>query len=477
MSLETSEDLLSYVIERSLSEGATYSEARIHRINRYGLMTRNDKVIGSVVTNSEGLAIRVIYKGGLGFSSTYIGKRENIDKAISEAIGRARAASAYMRIPVEFSRERLGKAKVFVNEKKKLETLNVEEMASMLKESWAKVSGAEIQSKIPVFFQSISWNKEYKIIMTSDGGHVESYIPRVFYFYNLVEYDSGRSVNKWYEYAASGGAELAEEFVLKGRQFDDVYVLDNVLRKSEAPPRGKMDVVLGDEIVGLLVHESCGHPSEADRILGREAAQAGKSFIKPDSLGQRIGSEIVNVVDDPTLPGSNGFYLYDDEAVPARKKYLYRNGVINDFLHNRHTGHLFGRGSNGSARAMDAFSEPIVRMSNTYLEPMDYSVEELIEDIELGIYMKSYMEWNIDDERWGNRYVGLEAYLIERGELKGLVRNPAFEATTYEIYSNMDAIGKDLVFHSGTCGKGEPAQGVPVWFGGPHVRVRKVKVL
>ena len=101
-------------------------------------------------------------------------------------------------------------------------------------------------------------------------------------------------------------------------------------------------------------------------------------------------------------------------------------------------------------------------------------VEELIEDIKLGVFIKNYMEWNIDDIRWNQRYVGLEAYLIENGELKKLVRNPVLEITTKGFYSKIVGVDKNLKFYPGTCGKGEPAQGVPVWFGGPNVRLSKI---
>ena len=132
--------------------------------------------------------------------------------------------------------------------------------------------------------------------------------------------------------------------------------------------------------------------------------------------------------------------------------------------------------SNGSARASSYNREPIIRMANTYFVPGDYSLEELIEDVHKGVYIKSYMEWNIDDRRWSQRYVGLEAYLIENGELKGLVKNPALEITTGGLYSSIDAVGKDLKFYPGTCGKGDPGQGVPVWFGGPSIRLRNVRL-
>jgi len=215
---------------------------------------------------------------------------------------------------------------------------------------------------------------------------------------------------------------------------------------------------------------------EADRILGREAAQAGESYVKPDIIGKyRIENELATVIEEPTIPGSNGFYLYDDEGVPARPRYLYKEGIINEALHNRHTASIFGVKSNAAARAMNYASEPIIRMSNTYLKPGNMSFEELIDDVDLGLLIKSYMGWNIDDVRRNQRYVGLEAYVVRSIELAELVRNPVLEITTQGFYSNVVA-DKELKFYPGTCGKGEPSQGVLMWFDDPDVRLSKIRL-
>jgi TldD protein len=115
-------------------------------------------------------------------------------------------------------------------------------------------------------------------------------------------------------------------------------------------------------------------------------------------------------------------------------------------------------------------------MANTFVEPGDYRFEELLEGIENGIYVKNFMEWNIDDRRYNQKYVGLEAYRIEKGQLKGLLRNPVMEMTTTSLWSAVDAVGRDLEFNAASCGKGDPMQGIPVWTGGPHIRLRNVRV-
>ena len=128
----------------------------------------------------------------------------------------------------------------------------------------------------------------------------------------------------------------------------------------------------------------------------------------------------------------------------------------------------------GTAVAFDR--EPIVRMSNTFVEKGDHQIDELIEDVKNGLYIKNFTEWNIDDRRYNQRYVGLETYRIENGELKGMVRNPVLEITTTGLWSSVDAVGKEVEYFSGYCGKGDPMQGIPVWMGGPPIRLRNVKM-
>ncbi len=150
--------------------------------------------------------------------------------------------------------------------------------------------------------------------------------------------------------------------------------------------------------------------------------------------------------------------------------------MINEFLHNRETAYIFGVKSNASARASSYDKEPIVRMANTFMLPGDYSSEELIEGVSEGVLICRFTEWNIDDRRFNQRYVGSEAYFIRGGRVKETVRRPVLEITTPALYSSVDAVGKDLEFYPGLCGKGDPDQAVPVWFGGPSIRLRGVRL-
>jgi TldD protein len=291
--------------------------------------------------------------------------------------------------------------------------------------------------------------------------------------------EQGKTEQAYEQFGYSGGWEALGKWKVSEKMVHDAKVLKDVITKAKTVKPGNMDLVCGCEVAGIAAHESCGHPMEADRILGREMSQAGRSFIfkgGPYWLGKRIGSKAVTIVDDPTVENSYGYYLYDDEGVKARRRFLYKEGVINEFLQNRESAAKLGVESNGSSRSINYDREAIVRMANTFVLPGESTEEELIEGVKDGIYMKSFTEWNIDDKRFNQRYVGREAYMIENGELTDPVARPVIETTTLKFWTAVDAVSKKVEFDAATCGKGDPSQGVPVYTGGPCLRLRRVFV-
>lgn len=473
------EDLLKEAIDYALSLGAQYAEARYQKDSLESIMLKNGIPEVSASSSNKGLAIRVLLGNSLGFASTSKLNKAYVRKIVKDSVSMARAASKAISRGVAFGEGEISRGFVKVKGRVSWELIDVEDKIEYLKEVDRRI--IEVSEKMGVKLPSRmltleKWDLE-KHVMNSDGADVIHIIPRTMASYVLTLYHPHRGVlQRFQEFGESRGWEAVEKWNLIDLLTDEVENLCNVLLKGVEPPKDRVDVIVGSEVVGLICHESAGHPSEADRILGREAAQAGETYIKAGMSGERIGSEKVTIVDDPTIPGSFGYYLYDDEGVKARERLLLKNGLINEFLHNRETGKVFGVGSNGSARASQYDREPIIRMANTYMKPGDYSFEELIEDISLGVYIKSNQEWNIDDKRWSQRYVGVEAYKIYSGRICEPVRNPVLEITTRNFYSSIDAVGKKLFFRAGYCGKGEPVQAIPVWFGGPDVKLRNVKI-
>ena len=321
-----------------------------------------------------------------------------------------------------------------------------------------------------------------KYLVTSEGTQIESQVSYLLMYSMLTAKGTGGSEQKYLDLTLAGGWERIRDTKLVERVKDEV---ERLKKAAETAVKVKdlldqpIDMIVGHEVAGIIAHENVGHPSEGDRIMGREGAQAGESFWGDLNIGEsRVGSDAVNVSEDPTIPNTSGFYLYDDEGVKARKRVLIKNGILNEPLLNREFGTKFGMGSNAAARSTAYNREPIIRMANTYFEAGDNTFDELVEDVKLGVYMRGFKEWNIDDRRYQSKYTGSEAYLIKNGEITDtMVKRPIMETTSIGLLTALDAITKDLSFDfPGTCGKSDPSQGVPVYAGGGELRFRDIRL-
>ncbi|MDJ0271556.1 MAG: TldD/PmbA family protein [Aigarchaeota archaeon] len=472
------EDLLEFVLKRGGELGASYVEARFQRDHQSQIVLKNGVPEVSADVVERGVGVRLLYRGSLGFAYVNQLDRASLRKAVAAAFGMAKAASTRSQ-DVKMSEEKLVKASDIKRPRIRYDDVDNRDKIELLKE--ADDAGVEAADKLGVklvsrFIELGKWSTE-KHVVNSDGGDVRFTVERATANYIITAYHPQRGVVQRFEnLGESSGWEAVERWDLPGRLAEEARDISKALLKGVEPPREPVDVVLGSEIVGLVCHESCGHPGEADRMLGREAAQAGETYVKPELFGTRIGSEHVTVVDDPRLPRSFGYYLYDDECVATSERVLIDKGVLSGLLHNRETAAELGTHSNGASRANSYSKEPIVRMANTYLKPGDHSLEELFEIMRNGVYIKSYQEWNIDDRRWNQRYVGVVAYRVRDGKLAEMIRDPVVDLTTKGLWSSVKAVADDLKFYAGYCGKGDPMQGIPVWFGGPSVLLSSVRL-
>lgn len=463
------EDLADFSIKYVSKLGASYAEARLEHHSGNSSVLKNGILEGSELGVVQGMGIRFIINKTLGFISVNEFKKEKIKEIISKAI-RLTKYSSRIKEPISLADTEILSRKYKVKQKINLNNISQAQKIKELFEIEKEIKSKNVPARI--FLLSDVITKKY--FVNSEDIKIMAEIPQVDLFYVVTVKEGAKSIQRSCHYGESRGWECFKEWKLKEKIKQEVKVLQENLLYGKKSPKGVMDVVVGPEITGIMVHESTGHPYEADRIMGREAAQAGESFVTKDMIGTKIGSSIVNVVDDPTTPNSYGFYLYDDEGVKARRKYLIKDGKINELLHNRETAFKMGLSSNGSARACDFDVEAIVRMSNTFMLPGDYTENEIIRDTKYGVYIKNFMEWNIDDLRFNQKYVGCEAYLIKNGEIKNPIRNPIIEITTPKLYSSIDALTKKVEFHAGECGKGEPMQSIPVWMGGPTIRLKNI---
>ncbi len=476
MSPERAKDLAKAAISKAQDAGASYAEARVQSTWEREFALKNGEPQPSFFAESYGIGIRVISRGALGFAATNDMSVKSVSEIARKAVRLAQASSAVLRKPVAMDNSKPAKEKWSPPEKVNIENADAGWLRRVLLEVEGRVADGKAGVKIPgrLFYLVAGLEKRYYV--NTDGARVEGRLPRVGFFGSLTAMEGGATAQRFIQQGETGGLEIVERVKLVEKVEEEARVMGKVLRSTIKPPTDTVDVVLSPELSGIAAHESVGHPQEADRVLGREGAQAGESYLKADSLGRKIGSDEANVSDDPTLLHSNGFVPVDDEGVKARKRHLIKDGVINEFLQNRTTAKEFGLRSNGASRSVSFDREPIIRMSNTFVEPGDYSTEELFKEVRHGVFFKTFTEWNIDDKRLNQRYVALEAYLVENGELKGLVKSPVLEITTPRLWGSVKARSKHMEFEAAVCGKGDPQQGAPVWTGGPETLLAGIKL-
>jgi TldD protein len=471
--MEYTKDVAEFACDYASKLGCSYAEARLEHTTENGFILKNGVPQISSFGKVSGLGIRFLTNRSLGFMSTNDLTKDAVKKLLDKAVKSTQLGSRIGE-PIKLTEEKAYKDTYEVKQKIKLSDVDPEEKMQILLDAEKAIMSLKIN--VPGRFISLSDHTTTEYLVNSEGTKLLATVPKVNFFYFLTVQEKDKTSQRYWQYGNSGGFEFVKKWDIPNLLSEEVKSQHDQLKFGVKTPVGKQDLVVAPQVVGIMVHESVGHPYEADRIFGREAAQAGESFVTQDMINTKIGSDVVNVVDDPTVENSFGFYKYDNEGIKARRKNLMKEGVITEFLHNRETAVHMGLQSNGSSRAVDYDKESIVRMSNTFMLPGDYNEDELIEGVKNGIFMKNFMEWNIDDKRLNQKYVGAEAYLIKNGKLTERVINPTLEISTPDLWKAVDAVAKNTEYHSGNCGKGEPMQAIPVFFGGPSIRFRNLMI-
>ncbi|ODS31470.1 MAG: peptidase [Candidatus Scalindua rubra] len=232
---------------------------------------------------------------------------------------------------------------------------------------------------------------------------------------------------------------------------------------------GKYTVIVDPKLCGVFTHEAFGHLSEADFIY------ENKKLCEVMKIGKRFGSDELSIVDNGTLEGEAGYIKYDSEGTPTQKTYLIKDGILTSRLHSRETAAKMNENTTGNARAISYANEPIVRMTNTYMEPRNRSFDNMLASTDEGIYAKGSLGGQTNTEMF--TFSAEEAYRIKGGKICEKIRDVVLTGNVFDTLMNIDAIGDDLVLFGGLggCGKGGQSP-LRVSDGGPHIRIRNVTI-
>ncbi|AAL80284.1 TLDD - like protein [Pyrococcus furiosus DSM 3638] len=426
------------------------------RIERYTFSTVDveNLEVSKVRQDSEvGMGVRALGKGW-GFSST------SDIKEFESAIKNAMKLSKFSDYNVTIYQGDPIVDKAEIKERLPLFDISLEEKVDLGMKLAKEMQREYIKSVKVSYYEEIV----EKLYLSSEGSQIMTKIPRVLLTLSAVARRGDIMQTYWKSVGGTGGFEIIKSY--------DVYSWAKKISEkavsllsAKSPPSGKMDVLIDPELAGVFIHEAIGHAAEGDAIKDNSSIFVGL-------LGKKVGVEELTVVDDPTLEGKFGSYIYDDEGQPGGRVEIIKNGILNSFLTDRESSLVLEMPPNGHGRAEDYGSRPLVRMSNTYIEPGDWKFEEMIEEMKRGVYMLGDKGGEVDIVNGTFTFGAKEGYLIENGEIKHQLRDVALSGKILEILKEIRAIGNDLrIEFPGYCGKG---QWVPVDDGGPHVLLKAI---
>jgi TldD protein len=465
-------EICGRAIDAARAAGAEYADARAIVRRTQSVATKNGRVDAIEDVESEGVGVRVLVGGAWGFACDRRLTAAGADEAARRACDFARAAGRSERrlAPVAPG------AHVFRT------PVERDPFAVSLEDKIEHCLAAERSLKHPgviVTSAFVRALRETKTLLTTDGVELE---------HELVESGGGieaiaahddvvqqRSYPAAYTgSSAQAGWEYVEELGLE-REAARIGEQAAALTRADECPAGRTTVVIDSEQMTAQVHESVGHPTELDRVLGTEAAYAGTSFLAPSNLGElRYGSELMNVTADPTTPLGLGTFAVDDEGVPAAAAPIVAEGILSGFLTSRETDE---RG--GSMRAETWNRMPLVRMTNLHLEPGAGSFEELLDGVAEGVYLETNKSWSIDDKRLNFQFGTQIAWEIRDGKLGRMLRDAVYTGISPQFWAGLDAVAGPQewkLFGVTNCGKGQPGQAAHVSHGSSPARFRGVQV-
>jgi TldD protein len=473
--------LAAKALQKARDLGATYADFRLVETKSQTLGYSDgapDKVEES---SDRGFGIRVIASGAWGYCSSADLDEKEIIRVARKAVEIAKASAIMQKIPVELAANRSFKESYISSYKKDPFSVSLTEKLAFLAhldEIQGKSQGIQSRDSF------LDFRKTIKDFYNSEGAQIHQEIVHSGVGISVTAAGQGR-VRATRSYPANEGAyeckgyELLDEFDFAA----NIPIISEqavALLQAQACPSKTCDIVLDGSHVGLVIHESIGHPLELDRVFGSERNFSGTSFATADNLNKlQYGSEIVNITADPTTASGLGSFGFDDEGVKARKVDLIKNGILVGYISSRETAQRIGRESSGSMIAEGWGNIPLVRMTNTNLQPGNQSLDQLIAGIDDGLYLQTTSSWSIDDTRQNFQFGCEIGWLIEGGKLTTMVKNPSYGSNTVAFWNSCDGIGDNSqwrIWGTPNCGKGQPGQNARTGQGAAPARFRQVKV-
>ncbi|MDB5152531.1 MAG: TldD/PmbA family protein [Mucilaginibacter sp.] len=494
-------ELADVALTVARAKGATYADIRIGRYLNQFIITRENKVLNVANTESFGVGIRVIAGGCWGFAASNVVTKEGIAKTAERAVAVAKANAKIGGAPVQLAPQKgYGEVSWKTPIEKSAFQVPIKEKVDLL----LNANAIAMQGGVNFVNSNLFMVNEQKYFASTDGSYIDQDIHRISPGFNVTKIDSAQGgfetrralsspVGMGYEYMTPLDGEKVSGITTRYKKRYDILedikaaagqVKDKITTKGVGP--GKYDLVLDPSHLWLTIHESVGHPTELDRVLGYEANFAGTSFLTLDkwkSGNFNFGSKQVNIVADKTQVGSLGAVGYDDEGVKCKKWDLIKDGTLVNYQAIRDQAHIIGlKESQGCCYAQSWQDVQFQRMPNVSLQPgkTPLSVDDMIKNVEKGIYIIGDGSFSIDQQRYNFQFGGQLFYEIKNGKIAGMLNDVAYQANTQEFWNSCAQVCDEKDYRLGGAfndGKGQPAQSSAVSHGSSTALFKGVNVI
>ena len=458
-------DKAQKILEKITFKKGDFADIRIQKGYGSSITIQNGRPEQINYDKDMGVGIRALIDGAWGFVSIVGFNVDEIEKALNKAMKIAKATAVKTKekgvMPDEFVFEGIYEVKF----KRDPRDISIEEKYAVVEE-FEKTTRTYSDKIVSTNASMKNWFQR-ELIVNNVGTKVINEYSNLNILCMATSREGDTMQNVYTSMGTTNGWEEIEKYdvVNKGTDLGKRAVK---LLEAQKPPSGKMDILMDQSLVGVYVHESFGHAEEADSVLAKDSILEGK-------MGSKLGSDLINIYDDPTIPGLRGSYCYDSEGTKTKKRQLVKEGIQIGFLHSLETAAKMNTEPNGAARAMNFNHRPVVRMGNTYIDKGELSFEELLELVKNGVYLENSYGGYVDTAKGEFYFSAQGGHLIENGELTQPIQNVSMSGLCLEVLERTVGVGKDLQFaFPGSCGKS--AQWVPVHAGGPPLAVKQIVV-
>ena len=451
--------LIENILDTALKTGADFSEVYIERRNASVLQSVSGRLEKVNNSKSFGVGIRVAKETQSVYAYTNSKNPEDLvqlAKDLSKSFNDEKLTKRTPLMELEVGKKHQVKIKP--------SEVDLKDKVKLMKRSYKVASEYdEVIKQVMIYLID---DEQEVLIANSEGRFVSETRVRVRLMTQAVAADKGMMQTGGSGDGSGKGYEFFDEMDIEAHAKEAAKVAKTMLYADDCPS-GVMPVIINNAFGGVIFHEACGHSLEATSVAKNASVFSGKK-------GTKVANEIVTAIDDGTIENAWGSANYDDEGYPQRKRVLIKDGILKSYMIDKINGRRMNEEPTGSSRRQNYKFSPTSRMSNTFIDNGESTLEEIIKNTEYGLFAKKMGGGSVNPGNGDFNFSVMEGYMIRDGKIAEPVKGASLVGNGAKILHKIDMIANNLERQRGMCGSASGS--IPADVGQPSVRVQAITV-